>query len=91
MKISDMLTPAVTPPQAREAIDRIIPALTERLGSDISYVSDLLSLLRALAPADFAETMQKIDEYAAHARQTEKAILASQVDEPPQLPVATKE
>lgn len=81
MKISDMLTPAVTPPQAREAIDRIIPALTERLGSDISYVSDLLSLLRALAPADFAETMTKIDDYAAHSVAKEQAIAAAQAQQ----------
>lgn len=84
LKIADMLTPQVTPPQAREAIDRIIPALTERLGSDISFVSDLLSLLRALAPADFIETMKKIDDYAANSAAKEKAILAAQVDEPPQ-------
>ncbi len=74
VKIADMLTPQVTPPQAREAIATIVPALTERLGPDVRFVGDMLALLKALAPADYDETCRMIDDYAAHADRAAAAL-----------------
>lgn len=69
MKIADMLTPQVTPPQARETIAKITRALTEKLGPDVRWVGDIMSSLKALAPADYDETIRNIDDYADRAEQ----------------------
>lgn len=73
MNIQDMLTPAVTPPQAREAINRILTTLVLELGSDIKYIGDLLALLRALAPADYTQIMRTIDRLAHEAEFNESS------------------
>lgn len=56
----ELLSPPTTPKQALETLDKIVDALVNRLGSDVSFVADLMALAEVLSPASRTKYIKDI-------------------------------
>ena len=64
MDARELVAPTVTPQQATEACDRLLPALANAIGPGMRYVADLLTLSELLSPHQRTMLVQRVEEYA---------------------------